>query len=104
MNLANDTKFLSPEETELLLNTTLAQFSEDDKQPFVTLCNRTFLDPFTKQIHATERGKKKVVVDGKWIEYPTLVPVISYEGLLWCAERTGEYDGNELTWAADEEG
>jgi phage recombination protein Bet len=90
--------FLSKEEVELLKRTLLAQFPDDEKETFVRICQRTRLDPFTKQIYATKRYQKTRQRDGTFLKVPTLVPVTGIMGLKAVAVRTGRYDGCEVFW------
>jgi phage recombination protein Bet len=98
-----DRPFLSNDQIDLLKQTSLLQFRPEEQATFIEICQRTWLDPFTGQIHATKRGKKEYV-SGEEVWIQTLVPVVSYEGLIYVADRTGQYDGNEIAWAADEVG
>ena len=93
--------FLSKDEIDLLKRTLLKQFPEDEQTTFVRLCQRTRLDPFTKQIYATRRYQKVRDNDtGATRKIPTLVPVTGIMGLCAVADRTGHYDGCEIFWAA----
>lgn len=82
--------FLTDEEVELLKNTALRQFPEDQQSVFIRICQRSRLDPFTRQIYATKRMSHGNV---------TLVPVTGIQGLAAIAERTGQYDGCQVFWA-----
>jgi phage recombination protein Bet len=91
--------FLSKEEEDLLKRTILKTFAEDEQQTFLRICQRTRLDPFTKQIYATRRYTK--VRDdgtGEMRKVPTLVPVTGIVGLTAVADRTGHYNGCEAFW------
>ena len=87
-------EFLSPDDIAVLKRTLLQGYTEDEQESFIRLCQRTLLDPFSKQIYATRRWVKKG--DSK---VPTLVPVTSVIGLTAIAARTGEYDGCTIQWA-----
>lgn len=87
--------FLSEKEIEVLKRTLLSGFTEDEQESFVRLCQRTLLDPFSKQIYATRRYVK----DRGGNKVPTLVPVTSVIGLTAIAARTGMYDGCIIQWA-----
>lgn len=91
--------FLSEEEVKLLKRTMLAKFPEDEQETFVRTCQRTRLDPFTKQIHPTKRYTKVTDSNGSTRKVPTLVTVTGIMGLTAVAERTGHYDGCEIKWA-----
>ena len=94
--------FLSEEEVGILKRTTLAKYPEDEQLTFIRICQRTRLDPFTKQIHPTKRFQKVKQADGKMVKVPTLVPVTGIMGLCAVAERTGNYDGSEIHWAGND--
>jgi hypothetical protein len=87
--------FLSPEEVEVLKRTLLSGYTEDEQESFVRLCQRTMLDPFSKQIYATRRYVKNRSGE----KVATLVPVTSVIGLTAIAARTGHYDGCAIQWA-----
>ena len=86
-------EFLSPDDIAVLKRTLLQGYTEDEQESFIRLCQRTLLDPFSKQIYATRRWVKKG--DSK---VPTLVPVTSVIGLTAIAARSGMYDGCQTYW------
>lgn len=92
--------FLSQEDIEILKRTILKQFPEDDQTSFIRLCQRVRLDPFTRQIYATRRYVTVKDESGSKKKVPTLVPVTSVIGLTAVADRTNQYEGCEITWAA----
>jgi phage recombination protein Bet len=92
--------FLSKEDIALLKRTVLAKFPEDEQETFIRVCQRTRLDPFTKQIYPTRRYQKVRDESGGQKKVPTLVTVTGIMGLTALAERTGNYDGCEIAWAA----
>ena len=96
---ATSLPFLSEEEIALLKRTVLSKFPEDEQMTFIRICERTKLDPFSKQIHATKRYTKVTDSKGETKKVPTLVPVTGIMGLTAVAERTGNYDGCEIKWA-----
>ena len=87
--------FLSQEDIDVLKRTLLSGYTEDEQESFIRLCQRTMLDPFSKQIYATRRYTK----DRSGNKVPTLVPVTSVIGLTAIAARTGHYDGCTIQWA-----
>jgi phage recombination protein Bet len=91
----NDTPFLSAQEIDVHKRTLLKQFTEDEQESFIRQCQRTLLDPFSKQIFATRRWQK----DKQGNKTPTLTTVTSIMGLTAIAVRTGHYDGCVITWA-----
>lgn len=94
--------FLSPEDVELLKRTMLAKFPDDEKEMFIRTCQRTKLDPFTKQIHPTKRYQKIKDAHGGTTKVPTLVTVTGIMGLCGIADRTNNYDGCEIHWAGND--
>jgi len=91
--------FLSEEEVALLKRTQVSKFAEDEAQTFIRICQRTKLDPFTRQIYATRRYQNVRDENGEKKKVPTLVAVTGIMGLCALAERTGNYDGCEITWS-----
>lgn len=89
------TPFLSDKEIDVLRRTLLKQFTDDEQETFIRQCQRTLLDPFSKQIFATQRRQKNR--QGDWIS--TMTVVTSIMGLTAIAVRTGHYDGCVTTWA-----
>jgi phage recombination protein Bet len=94
------TPFLSETEVALLKRTQLKAFGEDEQETFIRICQRTKLDPFTKQIYATRRYSKVKDENGFTKKVPTLVAVTGIMGLCALAERTRDYDGCEISWSA----
>ena len=91
--------FLSKDEVSLLKRSKLAQFKEDEQEEFIRVCQRTKLDPFTKQIYPTRRYTKIRDENDQQKKVPTLVTVTGIMGLCALAERTHEYDGCQIAWA-----
>jgi len=87
--------FLSDQDIDVLKRTMLDGYSEAEQESFIRLCQRTQMDPFSKQLYATRRWVK----DRNGNKVPTLVPVTSVLGLTAVAARTGQYDGCVITWA-----
>jgi phage recombination protein Bet len=94
--------FLSEEEVELLKRTMLAKFPDDEKETFIRTCQRTKLDPFTKQIYPTKRYQNVRDANGNTTKVPTLVTVTGIMGLCGIADRTGNYDGCKIHWSAQD--
>ena len=75
----------TPEHTQLICNTIAVGCSSDELKLFAYACQRTGLDPFSRQIYAIRRAGKMTIQSG-------------IDGLRSIAERTGELDGSETYW------
>jgi phage recombination protein Bet len=75
----------TPEQTQLISTTIAPGCSTDELRLFAYACQRTGLDPFSKQIYAIKRGGKMTIQAG-------------IDGLRSIAERTGQLDGSETYW------
>jgi len=73
------------EQTQLISSTIAPGCSSDELKLFAYACQRTGLDPFSKQIYAIKRGGKMTIQAG-------------IDGLRSIAERTGQLDGSETYW------
>ena len=79
----------TPEQTQLISTTIAPGCSNDELRLFAYACQRTGLDPFSKQIYAFKRGGKMSIQAG-------------IVGLRVIAERTGQLDGSETYWCGDD--
>ena len=79
----------TPEQTQLISTTIAPGCSNDELRLFAYACQRTGLDPFSKQIYALKRGGKMTIQAG-------------IDGLRSIAERTGQLDGSESYWCGDD--
>ena len=79
----------TPEQTQLISTTIAPGCSNDELRLFAYACQRTGLDPFSKQIYAIKRGSKMTIQAG-------------IDGLRAIAERTGQLDGSETYWCGDD--
>ena len=77
--------FWTPEQAQLISTTIAPGCSPDELKLFAYACQRTGLDPFSKQIYAIKRGGKMTIQAG-------------IDGLRSIAERTGQLDGSETYW------
>ena len=73
------------EQTALISSTIAPGCSSDELKLFAYACQRTGLDPFSKQVYAIKRGGKMTIQAG-------------IDGLRSIAERTGQLDGSETYW------
>jgi phage recombination protein Bet len=79
------------EQTQLISSTIAPGCTADELKLFAYACQRTGLDPFSKQIYAIKRGGKLTIQAG-------------IDGLRSIAERSGELDGSATYWIGDTEG
>jgi phage recombination protein Bet len=79
----------TPEQTQLISTTIAPGCSNDELRLFAYACQRTGLDPFSKQIYAIKRGGKMTIQAG-------------IDGLRSIAERTGQLDGSISEWCGDD--
>jgi phage recombination protein Bet len=79
----------TPEQTQLISTTIAPGCSNDELRLFAYACQRTGLDPFSKQIYAIKRGGKMTIQTG-------------IDGLRSLAERTGQLDGSETHWCGED--
>ena len=79
----------TPEQTQLISSTIAPGCSNDELRLFAYACQRTGLDPFSKQIYAIKRGGRMTVQAG-------------IDGLRSIAERTGQLDGSITYWCGED--
>jgi phage recombination protein Bet len=79
----------TPEQTQLISTTIAPGCSNDELRLFAYACQRTGLDPFSKQIYAIKRGGKMTIQAG-------------IDGLRAIAERTGQLDGSTTEWCGED--
>ena len=88
----------TPEQTQLISTTIAPGCSGDELRLFAYACQRTGLDPFSKQIYAIRRRQKQS--DGNYAYVMTIQAGI--DGLRSIAERTGQLDGSETFWCGED--
>jgi hypothetical protein len=81
----------TPEQAQLISTTIAPGCSNDELRLFAYACQRTGLDPFSRQIYAIRRRQKQS--DGSYGHVMTIQAGI--DGLRSIAERTGQLDGSE---------
>ena len=86
---SNSITVWTPEQTQLIATTIAPGCSSDELRLFAYACQRTGLDPFSKQIYAIKRGGKMTIQAG-------------IDGLRAIAERTGQLDGSTTEWCGED--
>lgn len=84
------TRKFTQDEIELIGRTMMQGASHDDVLLFIATCERTGLDPFTRQIMPSSRNTNK---NGKWVT--TWTWIVTIDGLRKIAVDSGDYEGQD---------
>jgi phage recombination protein Bet len=79
----------SAEQIDLIKKTIAPDASDNELALFLSQCQRTGLDPFSRQIYFIKRGGKGTTQ-------------VSIDGFRVIAERSGEMDGQDVAWCAED--
>lgn len=84
---------LDGDKIELIKRTIAKGASDDELALFIAVCQRTGLDPFSRQIYSIKRTVREKDANGKWSTRDQMTTQVSIDGFRLVAERTGNYAG-----------
>jgi len=89
--MQHDTRFgFTPEQVDVIKKTIAPNTSDDELALFMMVCQKTGLDPFSRQIYLSSRKSKDPKTD-QWVEKKS--PETTIDGFRVIAERSGQYQG-----------